>query len=385
MAQTMRERLLAWIRDPDTTRVPIILGPGPEVAASCLGKDARDVTWADAVRVAADTGIHNIACIHTAQNLSDWPFGFADDVQVTRHDETYPNGDSRVTTRFAIPEGVLTCSQVNSSTTGLYPGESLVKNEDDLILVRGLLERTRKAVIRPWVSEAVADALELTTHQVSGAFPTLVGMTPPAMTLLINPYTDKETGLMMLHDQPELLEELMECLWQIEEVFLGAAAKCGVDIYRVAVNGFEWLSPSLYEKYMIPQVRRVAGFAADRGALSWVHTCGKLKDIARSGTYDRMGVDVVESLSTPPTGDIDNVAETRRDIGGRIVTRGGINVELFYREDTSDLRDQVAYVLDSVAGYKHIIGDTNPPHPPYPWRSIEALVDAAESRRTITV
>ena len=41
-------------------------------------------------------------------------------------------------------------------------------------------------------------------------------------------------------------------------------------------------------------------------------------------------VDVVESLSARPKGDIDDQTETRRQIGPDIVTRAGINCELMY-------------------------------------------------------
>jgi len=226
---------------------------------------------------------------------------------------------------------------------------------------------------------ALSEVFRAATDEIRGAIPTLVGLTPPGMTLLIHPYMDKDTGLMMLYDRPELMEELMDMLWQIDLVFLGAAADCGVDIYRIAVNGYEWLSPSLYESYMIPQARQVAQFAEYHGALSWVHTCGKLRDIASSEAYQRMGVGVVESLSSPPTGDVVDLAETRRDIGDSIVTRGGINCELFYAEDADDLRARTEYVLESTSGFRHIIGDTNPPFPPYPWRNIEALMEVVRS------
>ena len=97
------------------------------------------------------------------------------------------------------------------------------------------------------------------------------------------------------------------------------------------------------------------------------------------GAYARMKLDILESLSTPPTGDIKDFAKTRADIGHDIVTRGGINVEYFYGNDQDVLAKQAEYILDSCKGFKHMLGDTNPSYPPYPWRNIQTIVDLVRS------
>jgi hypothetical protein len=131
---------------------------------------------------------------------------------------------------------------------------------------------------------------------------------------------------------------------------------------------------------MIPQARRINDIIAGQRKLSWLHTCGKMKRIAEMGTYRKMKIDVLESLSLPPTGDIDDLAETRGQIGPDIVTRGGINCELLYGKDLLQLRKCVEYILNSVEGFKHIIGDTNPSYPTYPWENIQTVIDVVRER-----
>ncbi|MHB9124589.1 MAG: uroporphyrinogen decarboxylase family protein [Armatimonadota bacterium] len=191
---------------------------------------------------------------------------------------------------------------------------------------------------------------------------------------------DQATAIYLLYDHSDALEELMDYHWKMTQVWQQLGVDNTLDSYTYAINGLEWLSPDLYERYMIPQARRINEFAAAHGKLSWIHTCGKLKNIAAKGAYQQMKVNVLESLSSPPTGDIDDLAETRKEIGSDIATRGGINVEYFYGEDREALLRQAEYVLDSTAGYRHMLGDTNPSYPAYPWENIQAVIDLVRSR-----
>ena len=112
-----------------------------------------------------------------------------------------------------------------------------------------------------------------------------------------------------------------------------------------------------------------------QGKLSWIHTCGKMKKIAEAGFYQQMNVDVLESLSMLPTGNIEDMREIRSLIGKEIVTRGGVNCELMYGDDLKMLRERTEYVLESVKEFKHMMGDTNPSYPSYPWEDMQTVID----------
>ena len=59
--------------------------------------------------------------------------------------------------------------------------------------------------------------------------------------------------------------------------------------------------------------------------LSWLHTCGRKKGLIERNVYRRIDVDLLESLSAPPTGDIHDYSLARSRIGERITTRGGVH------------------------------------------------------------
>ena len=377
-AGTKRERLLDWIRNGDPKDVPVFFTPGFDVVALFLGKELKDVTWQDAIRFAEQTGTHNAACIY--QPMPFDAVEFLDDITLTEEWDKLADGTPRSTQQIETPEGSIKEVVEYSRELGQAHREFFVKGEEDLPAFACFIRKTTEAVVKnPAVRQAVDDRIRTAKEEIRGAFPTAVHVFGAAVELMSSYYMDQATAIFTVSDSREMMEELMDCHWRMTQVWLEVMAKNDVDIYSYAINGFEWLSPDLYERYMIPQAQRINEFAAAHGGLSWLHTCGKLKKIAKMKTYQRMKVNVLESLSSPPTGDIDDLAQTRREIGSDIATRGGINEEFFY-SDIESLRKQADYVLDSTAGYRHMLGDTDQICPSASKENFQVVIDLVRDR-----
>jgi hypothetical protein len=376
---TKRERLLEWIRQGDPEDVPILIGPGFEPAASYLGKDARETGWAEAIRAAEETGTHNFAILHSPMPHEAVPF--LDDVHFLEARDTTKDGSPRLTTWLETPEGTLRSVQEFPPDKGSYHREFFVEDEADLRVLEYFIRRTTDEIV---TNEAVRRRVEETIRdarlQARDAFPNCMWVFCPAVELTSCYYMGQQTAIYALYDHRELMEELMALHWRTTEIWMEIGADTGIDIYGYAINGYEWLSPDLYERYMIPQAQQINAIAAAQGRLSWLHTCGKLKHIAAAGMYQRIGADIVESLSAPPSGDVDDLAETRRAIGPAVTTRGGINCELLYSDDPEDVRLRVEELLSSTRGFRHMVGDTNPSYPAYPWANIEATIEVVREQ-----
>ncbi len=381
---TKRERLLDWIRNGDPKDIPVLMGLcHQEVASAKYGKDQHAVTWAEAIRAAEETGTHLLALVGSPLPFEAIPF--LDDIRIQETRQTLPDGTPQITKTITTPEGCLTEIRECPADKGEYHRKFLVKNEEEIPAFAYLIRRTTDEIVRNLeIRRKIGAGLEAAKTEVGGNFPSLFWIFCPAVELTCSIYMDQETAIGLLYDQPDLMEELMDRHWAMTQVWLELGEEHDVDIYGYAINGFEWLSPDLYERYMIPQARRINDIAANQGKLSWLHTCGKIKRIAEMGTYQTMNIRVLESLSFPPTGDITDLAETRRLIGPEIITRGGINCELLYENNPAVLRERTEHVLAATAGFKHIIGDTNPSYPTYPWEAIRAVIDVVrESGRLL--
>ena len=241
---TKRERLLDWIRNGDPRDVPVLLGPGPELAAAYLRKAAAAVTPEETIRVAELTGTHNIACLHGGA-VPTLP-----GIETVEVRESLPDGGSRIKTEVRTPAGTLRSAQVLSPHYGEFWEEHYVKSEADFPALVCLIEKMRDAARGDaGYRRRMVEYFRAAKEPFGAALPTLVGMTPPAMTLMIQPYMDKEMAILTVFDQAPLMEHLMDCVWEVEQQRLEAAAANDVDIYRIAINGFEWLSPDLYRRY----------------------------------------------------------------------------------------------------------------------------------------
>ena len=377
-----RKRLLEWMRDGDPSRVPVMISQGFYVPASYYKIPMDKVTWPMAAKAAVETHTQNQQCVG-----SPMPFDaidFSDDLSIQHHEETLPNGTKRRTTLLSTPRGQLQEVWEQPVNIGGCKREFFVKGPDDIPAFEAFIRTAVKTTLeKPEVRRKVVQDIFKHKADGGGFFPIDLWVFCPAVELTSSYYMDQATAIYTLYDQQSLMEELFDLHWKMTEIWLDCGKEADVDTFGYAINGLEWLSPDLYERYMIPQAKRINDFARSIGKLSWLHTCGKMSGLVERDVYRRMGVDYLESLSALPTGDIRDYAWARKAIGPDITTRGGVNCEFFYDDDIEALKTHAHKVLDGCRGYRHLIGDTNGSVPPYDWPTIQALIDVVRERNAV--
>ena len=378
--KTKRERLLEWLRDGDPSRVPVIIGFGhPYLAASYFKRPIGDITYPDAARAAIETGTEGIAFVGPPGVF--YAIDFTDKLKLDHHHETLPDGTKRRTSHLTTPQGVLREVYDEQPGIGAVHREFFIKGEEDFPALVSFLRTAFDVLINsPAPRERALEETRSFMARCDGVFPSAVHPFCAAVCLMGSAFYDQQTAIYLLYDHRDVYEELFDLHWKMTQIWLEVSAEVGVDIYNYAINGLEWLSPEIYERYMIPQARRINEFADAHGKLSWIHTCGKKKGLIERDVYRRMGVKIVESLSATPTGDLTDYAWARSKLGHDITTRGGVNCEFFYDDDVDALKARAHEVLDACTGYRHMIGDTNPSFPPYRWEMIQALIDVVSER-----
>ncbi|MCZ7540947.1 MAG: uroporphyrinogen decarboxylase family protein [Anaerolineae bacterium] len=105
-----------------------------------------------------------------------------------------------------------------------------------------------------------------------------------------------------------------------------AQARRGVDAVLIssAFAGGGFISPHMYERFVVPCERKVADalHAAVPGLPVYTHTCGLLYD--RLELLAETRVDGVDTLDPPPLGNTD-LADAKRRIGHRLFIKGNMN------------------------------------------------------------
>jgi len=254
--------------------------------------------------------------------------------------------------------------------------EHFVKSEDDLpalaYLIEGAAEvaadddRLREKFVAKYRAEAARWPSDV---------PLYVNVRVPAFALAGVLYTDHATAFYVLADHREVMERAFEAEAQTVALCVECAAAAGADYVFGAINGLELYSPAVWERYFIPEARALHDLAHSLGMRCWVHTCGHMNRLIAMGAYEALDADILESLSHPPLGDVEDLRQDRASLGDGVVTRGAVNVGLFYSEDLDQVRERTRYVLEQTRGYRHMMGDTNGSYPPYPRDNILAMVD----------
>ncbi len=379
--------LIQWMDDGDPAVVPVLMSGTESTAASYFGIDPREedtsVSFTDIVdspitpelivRCSQETGIH----------VDGWlgyiaPFEvirFIDDIQLETHEETTQEGIRRFS-KITTPQGELSEVFLTPKGRPAMWEEHFIKAERDLPAWICLIESAAEAAVsNPEVAGAATARLSAQAARWPAEVPLVLTAGAAAFGLTSNLFIDAATAFYLLADHTSEMERMFEAYEQAEAVWVRCAATAGADFVRGAVNGLELFSPAIWEKYFVPELRRLFHVAHELGLRCWMHTCGRMNKLVEMGAYNATGVDVVESLSHLPLGDVTDLRSARAILGEDIVTRGGINVNLLYEPDLDEIRARTRLVVEETRGYRHMMGDTNDSYPPYPWENIQATMD----------
>lgn len=389
---TRQKPLIQWMDQGDSDLMPVLMADPRSAAASYFGIHPRKEGTVDsfieetnsaitpelAKQFSRETGIHVQHNIGFPARRHLAPFDlieFIEDIEVDQHEEQYEAGRRRFTT-IRTPHGDL--SEVFSTPTN-QPSmwdDHFINSEDDLPAWSYLIETAAEtALSNSQVAEKVTARLAAEAQRWAGDIILYGILGAPTFELTSNLYIDPTLAFYLLADHPSKMERMFEVQESVSPLWVRCLAEAGADFVLHALNGLEIFSPTIYEKYFVPQTRRLHDAAHALGLRTWVHTCGFMNRLIDMGIYEEMRVDVQESFSHPPLGDVADLRATRAKLGPGIVTRGAVNVDLFYDSDLQNIRDRVHQVVADTRGYRHMMGDTNDSFPPYPRENILAVVD----------
>ncbi|MBN1623909.1 MAG: hypothetical protein JXN10_10510 [Clostridia bacterium] len=100
------------------------------------------------------------------------------------------------------------------------------------------------------------------------------------------------------------------------------------------------LSPAFFRDYVADEISTWADIVHREGAILVHHACGQIKGLISE--MCKTGIDVIESISPPPTGDID-IYDARKIAPDNVSLIGGIEPTVLLRSTLDELK---AYVLD---------------------------------------
>lgn len=280
------------------------------------------------------------------------------------------NGEKRFV-QYETPVGTLkmTYSYAESANSWFLTGHP-VETEEDFKILQYIYEKME-------ITENL-EGFETDVKQVkdNALFLPLLGvcMKTPFQALL-EQWCGTENLIYALYDFPETVEEclntMMEKDMKTAEISVESSAEALLFYEDSSTTN---ISPALFEKYTLPMVNAWGKLLHKNGKILIHHACGHIRDLLP--VMNRSEADVIESISPPPTGNID-ISEAFDLLGQEKALIGGIEPTFFLKCTDEELEERVKMLQECAKGRRFVLAnsDSCPPGVEYEkFRLISNLV-----------
>ncbi len=273
-------------------------------------------------------------------------------VQVTGEMTVTEEGKRRnYSNTFKTPIGELYSRMIDEEFKGACPVEFYVKEEEDLDILEyyldALLEVKDFSLIENGVRGCRSFVGEDEAMDIQWA------MQP--YELLGFPSTMDTAILASVAE--EQCRRLMDKILALDEHLINAAAKGGTDFVFLGGPGSEMISPKYYENFLVPYSKQVTDMVHKAGLLVYTHICSPIEPMLTNGYYNQMGIDLFETLSEAPVGNVKSIDDAFSKLSPEICTRGNIGLDALLNETPEQIYERAWKILDAAKkmGRKHIL------------------------------
>lgn len=191
-------------------------------------------------------------------------------------------------------------------------------------------------------------------------------------------YPSTLTTVFLAQDDEERFFRIMDKILELDCKILDALEGSGVDFVFLGGPGSELISDKYYEKYLVPYSKKVTDYAHSKGFLIYSHICSPIEPMLSMGFYNQMGIDLFETISPPPEGNIKSFADALSKIDPSICTRGNVSMSMLINGTPNQIRDEVFSIIDAAKGRKHIVAASDYLMYEVPEENVIALCSAVE-------
>jgi hypothetical protein len=270
------------------------------------------------------------------------------------------------------PHGTLTQQVISEKRKGGCRTEAPVKSGEELDAVEWWIDTALECDLAP-----VTAALQQAVAQVGdrGA----ISVQWPVQPYEIFGFPDTVTTVFLALDYPEQFKRLMDKILLLDYKLFVSVAATGADFIFLGGPAKEMISPAFYEKFIIPYSQQATEAAHAAGLLVYSHICSPIEPFLTMGFYNRMGIDLFETLSPPPVGNVASIKDALSKLNPAICTRGNIGLDVLMNATPEIVREQARQILADSKGRKHILAASDYLFYDVPAENVEAMAEAART------
>ena len=174
---------------------------------------------------------------------------------------------------------------------------------------------------------------------------------------LLEKWVGTENLVYFLMDEPETVEECLATMRYASDKTVpfcrNSAAEAFIFWEDTSTTN---INPSMFEQYIAPEISHWASELHKDGKLLLHHACGSLK--ALLPLMAQTGVDAIESISPPPTGNID-IGDAFALLPDNLALIGGIEPVFFQDCTEEQLVARVKELLDTTKGHRYVLANSD--------------------------
>ena len=256
-----------------------------------------------------------------------------------------------ISTVFNSPIGTLHSSMIEDEMKGCCPLDYYIQDEDQLPILERYIDDLLELDDFSLITEGVKKSRNLIGE--NEAMDVQWAMQP--YELLCFPNT-MDTAILAMEAE-DTFRRIMDKILRLDEKLIPAVAKGGTDFVFLGGPGSEMISPTYYEEFLVPYSKLVTDIAHKNGLLVYTHICSPIEPMLTKGYYNQMGIDLFETLSPYPVGNVKSIEDAFSKLSPEICTRGNIGLDSLLKETPEQIYEKAWHILEMAKkmGRKHIV------------------------------